>query len=1128
MAIIDDAFRVDALSIQDIVAIFQGSADPRTGVGQDAPVGSLFLESTTGKLYVKIGTGVFDWQSFVSGVGINANNASTGLLTGGVVSINADPTKINIAAGVGIVVNNHTDPINPTAQIVSWANITGVTVTNLATADRSSIGITSIGTVTQSPTSFSNSQLRDYVKLADLDHANRTSVSALRNTPNAAFDVGVRLHDLAHAIGPINVSGNVFTANGANLILNKSAGQTYIVGSNFQTDKSDPDTTLDGALVPVTFRYSYRDGSGGWITSSPVTTIDPNLWDDGSGTLQVVPNGRYSAQRVIYFGGANEVRVQYSQTTYSNIDAAHNNVIDPNYILNPDYYDGIIRAYVIVKSSTTDLTDPAASLIIAGSKFGTESGGIVTSTTTLQQAYLNSITPEITTITALGAVTIKEGSGVGGNLFEGYDSANNLVFSVGVNGSVTSGLVNGRDVATDGSTLDAHIADFNNPHQTSLLNLGDVAITTPVVGQVLSWNGTNWTNQTLPATLSDSGANGIVVRTALNTTTARTLTAPAAGLTITNPDGVSGNPTFALANDLAAIEALNGTGLYARTATDTWAARTITGTANTITVTNGAGTAGNPTVTIATNPVLPGTESVTLPSGSTAGRPTTPVAGMYRFNTTTLTSEVYNGSAWLSTSNQGTVTSVAANGGTTGLTFTGSPIVGAGTLTLSGTLTTANGGTGLSTIGTANQILGVNAGATGLEYKTITAGTGINLVDAANSVTISATNNGTVTSVGLSAPSIFTTSGSPVTSTGTLTLTLATQVKNTVFAGPAAGADATPTFRTLSLVNNDVSDVLITTPTNAQVLTYNSSTSKWINSTQTATSYSTVISAWTLASGNQYYADVVHNLGTFNVVISLFNATTNALIQANSIVLTNTNTARITVTGTPAYNIRCSIIANGTTIAAGGSTPSSVIVQSNGVPLTGTYTTLNVDGGLSVVNSGGGTATISTASSVPLRVLSYFATSLDSPNNADWVINALAPTVSDPTRPAMNVRQFSNTTEQGVGMYVPIPSGATSMTISYRGRTTTAPAAAAALQMKLYTRNIPNNAAVGSWTAGTNLTAVTVPTNAYVQYYTQTITLSSLALTAGNLYQFELTRNVGVAGNLAYNWLMNELTLSFT
>ncbi len=45
----------------------------------------------------------------------------------------------------------------------------------------------------------------------------------------------------------------------------------------------------------------------------------------------------------------------------------------------------------------------------------------------------------------------------------------------------------------------------------------------------------------------------------------------------------------------------------------------------------------------------------------------------------------------------GTVTSVAASGGTTGLTFTGSPITTSGTLTLGGTLVVANGGTGATT-----------------------------------------------------------------------------------------------------------------------------------------------------------------------------------------------------------------------------------------------------------------------------------------------------------------------------------------------------------------------------------------------------------------------------------------------
>ena len=63
---------------------------------------------------------------------------------------------------------------------------------------------------------------------------------------------------------------------------------------------------------------------------------------------------------------------------------------------------------------------------------------------------------------------------------------------------------------------------------------------------------------------------------------------------------------------------------------------------------------------------------------------------------------------------------------------------------------------------------------------------------------------GTVTSVALSLPNIFSVSGSPVTTSGTLTGTLATQTTNKVFAAPN-GSTGTPTFR--ALVANDLPDL---------------------------------------------------------------------------------------------------------------------------------------------------------------------------------------------------------------------------------------------------------------------------------------------------------------------------------
>lgn len=56
---------------------------------------------------------------------------------------------------------------------------------------------------------------------------------------------------------------------------------------------------------------------------------------------------------------------------------------------------------------------------------------------------------------------------------------------------------------------------------------------------------------------------------------------------------------------------------------------------------------------------------------------------------------------------------------------------------------------------------------------------------------------GTVTSVAMTVPSFLSVSGSPITSNGTLAVSLATQSANTIFAGPTTDSAATPTFRAL-------------------------------------------------------------------------------------------------------------------------------------------------------------------------------------------------------------------------------------------------------------------------------------------------------------------------------------------
>lgn len=104
-----------------------------------------------------------------------------------------------------------------------------------------------------------------------------------------------------------------------------------------------------------------------------------------------------------------------------------------------------------------------------------------------------------------------------------------------------------------------------------------------------------------------------------------------------------------------------------------------------------------------------GTGGLEIPVGDTATRPISPVEGTIRYNTDLSKIESYIGfptPGWYTY--DGTVTSVDVSGGTTGLTYSGGPITGSGTITLSGTLNAVSGGTGFSSY-TVGDLLYANS-----------------------------------------------------------------------------------------------------------------------------------------------------------------------------------------------------------------------------------------------------------------------------------------------------------------------------------------------------------------------------------------------------------------------------------
>jgi hypothetical protein len=133
---------------------------------------------------------------------------------------------------------------------------------------------------------------------------------------------------------------------------------------------------------------------------------------------------------------------------------------------------------------------------------------------------------------------------------------------------------------------------------------------------------------------------GIIAKTSASAVTSRSIAVTGAGLAISNGDGAAGNPTISLAGLAAAMANVGGTGLLAFQNGSTAGGVLIAGTASQISVANGNGAGGNPTISFALNPILPGTEAVTLPKGTTAERPAGS-DGQIRFNTDTNQYEGY-------------------------------------------------------------------------------------------------------------------------------------------------------------------------------------------------------------------------------------------------------------------------------------------------------------------------------------------------------------------------------------------------------------------------------------------------------------------------------------------------------
>jgi hypothetical protein len=179
-------------------------------------------------------------------------------------------------------------------------------------------------------------------------------------------------------IGPANKIGNNFSANGANLNIDNDGGTIFVLGSNFRVNPEIPDENVIPAGTAVSFFRVYRDGLGGLTLVPGQTLVDPNNYDDGSGTLASVTPNDFTVQ-VIYISPDGQYGVAYGQEVFNSLATAQDALLSGTLTYDEIGFltEQVRRTFLIVKQNANDLSDPAQAAFFQEGKF--RGGGLSTS-----------------------------------------------------------------------------------------------------------------------------------------------------------------------------------------------------------------------------------------------------------------------------------------------------------------------------------------------------------------------------------------------------------------------------------------------------------------------------------------------------------------------------------------------------------------------------------------------------------------------------------------------------------------------------------------------------------------------------------------------------------------------------
>lgn len=298
---------------------------------------------------------------------------STNVTSGGEVSPNVDPTKIDITAMTGWIIdyNSTTTPLGPTNPKITYVSHPGATAVVPAFVPLSFYLVNSVGALFQQATRPTAAQRRQNLLLG-LSVTEGGVVVVDQTIPVIPSQLNNQLIDLMNSLRPFMISGGLLSPNGATLTYRIAAGEIFTRAFSQVPDYLTPHEAVILAQAPATFRrITAQPGfASGVVTTIDVANYDPN----GTGVVTPVGGGANTATNFRVWAVANntateQLFVQYGQRTYASLATAKAALGSGQFVPNPITVGAALVGWITAIRTATNLSDPTQATFTQASKF---------------------------------------------------------------------------------------------------------------------------------------------------------------------------------------------------------------------------------------------------------------------------------------------------------------------------------------------------------------------------------------------------------------------------------------------------------------------------------------------------------------------------------------------------------------------------------------------------------------------------------------------------------------------------------------------------------------------------------------------------------------------------------------